>query len=69
MLLDRENAPPDSSDMLIKPSDVVADQDMPMIGYAIQYWNRPRLLNTPICWAAKPFRVLVKKEFVPATAH
>jgi hypothetical protein len=63
LLLDPGAAPPDDVDVLIKPVDEVAATTMPMRGYQILYWTRPRLLNTPISWASKPFQAIVKRDF------
>jgi hypothetical protein len=64
VLLDPGAAPPTSSDLLIKPIDEIPKRDMPMRGFDIIYWTRPRLLDTPISWASKPFQVIVRREFV-----
>ena len=65
VLLDPGAAPPSTSDVLIKPIDIVPHSDAPMRGYRIIYWIRPRILDAPISWASKPFRVIVRTEFVP----
>jgi hypothetical protein len=66
VLLDPGAAPPSTSDVLIKPIDIVPHSDAPMRGYRIVYWVRPRILDAPISWASKPFRVIVRSEFVPS---
>jgi hypothetical protein len=67
VLIDRGAAPGPNTDVLIKPVDLIPPKDPPMREFQIDYWTRPRLLPTPISWAAKPFRVIVKTEFTPAS--
>ncbi|MBV8779947.1 MAG: hypothetical protein JO353_00990, partial [Phycisphaerae bacterium] len=43
-------------DVQIDPVDSVPRWLVP----GVRYWIRPRLLSTPISWAAKPFRIEVK---------
>lgn len=64
VLLDPGGAPSPSTDVLLRPMDVIPKTDMPMIDWAIIYWTRPRLLPAPICWAYKPFRILLKKSLI-----
>jgi hypothetical protein len=67
VLLDPGAAPLESTDVLIRPTDAVPSQkDPPMRDYRIDYWIRPRIFDTPISWAHKPFRVIAKKEYLPA---
>jgi hypothetical protein len=66
-LLDPGAAPPSSTDVLIKPIDEIPKINMPMRGYKMVYWTRPRLLDTPISWASKPFEAIVRKDFVDAS--
>jgi hypothetical protein len=63
VLLDPGAAPSTSTDVLIKPIDTVPASDPPMLDFDIRYWTHARLLDTPISWASKPFRVLVRKPF------
>ncbi|HEX3358222.1 MAG TPA: glycosyltransferase family 39 protein [Tepidisphaeraceae bacterium] len=64
VLVDSGGAPTRSTDVLIRPIDSIPKQDTPMLDFEVVYWTRPRLLDTPISWAAKPFRVLVRKGYV-----
>ena len=51
------------TDILIRPVDEIPKNDMPMRGYKYEYWIRPRLLDTPISWASKPFQAIVRRDF------
>ena len=62
-LLDPGAAPPSSADLLLKPIDQIPATNMPMRGYQFDYWTHPRLLDTPISWASKPFEAIVRRDF------
>ena len=65
-LLDSGAAPPSSADLLLKPVDEIPATNMPMRGYQFDYWTHPRLLDTPISWANKPFEAIVRRDFAGA---
>ena len=52
LLLPRGSPMPADADMRLDPVDDVQPPDS-----KVQYWIRPRLMPTPISWAAKSFRI------------
>ncbi len=63
-LVDAGGSPMRTTDVLVRPIDEIPKQDTPMLDFDVIYWTRPRLLETPISWAAKPFRVVVRRGYV-----
>jgi hypothetical protein len=64
VLVDPGAPPSPTSDLLIKPVDRIPRHDTPMLDFEVTYWVRPRILDTPITWASKSFRAVVRKSYL-----